>query len=160
MIPEKIQSILKENGLAALEFEDGSTPTAETAAAQIGVEVGQIAKSLLFKGKDGRFFLIICAGDAQTSTKKIKDLTGTKTRMATAEELKDVTGFSPGGVCPFGVAGINIYMDESLKAWNTIYPAAGTDSSGVPVSYEKLMAITGARPCDVSAAKSSSGEEA
>ena len=149
MIPKNIKEILDQNGLSALEFEEGSTPTAETAAAQIGVEVGQIAKSLLFKGKDERFFLIICAGDAHTSTKKIKDLTGTKTRMATAEELKQQTGFSPGGVCPFGVTGLPIYLDESLKAWDTVYPAAGTDSSGVPVTYEKLMQITKAQACNV-----------
>jgi len=149
MIPPKVRQILEQHGLSAREFEEGSTPTSVAAADKLGVEVGQIAKSLLFKGKDGRFFLILCAGDIRTSTKKIKELTGVQTRMATPEELLEQTGFPPGAVCPFGVEGPEIFMDDSLKRWETIYPAAGTDSSGVPVSYGRLKEIIGARTCDI-----------
>ncbi|MBI9103184.1 MAG: YbaK/EbsC family protein [Spirochaetales bacterium] len=149
MIPRNIKEILTENGLKALEFKEGSTPTAATAAEKIGVEVDQIAKSLLFKGKDGHYFMIVCTGGLRTSTKKLKNLTGSKTRMARPEELMEVTGFKPGEVCPFGVKGVEIYLDESLKAWDTFYPAAGTDSSGVPVTWDQLLKITGAGICDV-----------
>jgi prolyl-tRNA editing enzyme YbaK/EbsC (Cys-tRNA(Pro) deacylase) len=71
--------------------------------------------------------------------------------MATAEETEDVTGFRPGGVCPFGIEGVEILVDRSLERWATVYPAAGTDSSGVPMTCAQLLAITGGRPCDVAA---------
>lgn len=149
MIPGHIKEILENHGLIAHESEEGSTPTAETAAARLGVRVGQIAKSLLFKGKDGRFFLVVCAGDRRIDAKKLKALTGVSTRMANAEELKVQTGFSPGEVCPFGVTGPEVFLDTSLREYAVVYPAAGTDSSGVPATYEELEEITGAAPCDV-----------
>ena len=151
MIPDKVQKILHAEGLSALEFEEGSTPTAETAAAKIGVEVGQIAKSLLFKGASGRVVMVVCAGDIKVSSGKIKRLCGEKMSMTKAEETFALTGFWPGGVCPFGLEGMEIYVDDSLKAWETVYPAAGNDATGVPLSYEKLLRICGGRGCDVTA---------
>ena len=85
------------------------------------------------------------------SSGKLKRLTGMKTRMATPEETFETTGFRPGGVCPFGVSGIPICVDASLSIHETVYPAAGTDASGVPVSYDSLIRITGASECDVTA---------
>ncbi len=149
MIPESVAEVLKEYGLEALEFEEGSTPTAEMAAKRIGVSVAQIAKSILMKGKDGRFFLFVIEGDAKISSSKAKKITSTKVRMATAEEALRVTGFSPGGICPFGVSGVPIFIDEGLSKYDVIYPAAGTDSSGVPVTFEKLKSITKANVCNV-----------
>ena len=93
--------------------------------------------------------MMVCAGDRRIDSKKVKALTGTNTRMAQPEELKDQTGFNPGEVCPFGVTGPEIFLDISLKRFDTIYPAAGTDSSGVPVTYDRLREITGAGECDV-----------
>lgn len=151
MIPESVRDVLEENGLEAIEFEPGSTPTSVLAAERLGVSVGQIAKSLLFKGKDGGYTMIVCAGDSKVSSGKMKRLTGVKTRMATPEETLEVTGFSPGGVCPFGVSGVPIYVDRSLSVYETVYPAAGTDASGVPVGYRSLVGITGAAECDVTA---------
>ncbi|MDD3820278.1 hypothetical protein SDC9_05339 [bioreactor metagenome] len=151
MIPDKVKKILDAEGLSALEFEEGSTPTAETAAAKIGVEVGQIAKSLLFKGASGRVVMVVCAGDQKVSSGKIKRLCGEKMSMTKAEETFALTGFWPGGVCPFGLEGMEIYVDDSLKVWDTIYPAAGNDATGVPLSYEKLLRICGGRSCDVTA---------
>ena len=101
MIPTDVREFLDNNALEAIEFEEGSTPTAATAAVKLGVKTGQIAKSILLKGKNGLFFLIVCAGDKRIDSKKAKDLTGTKTRMATADELSAVLGFKPGEVCPF-----------------------------------------------------------
>jgi prolyl-tRNA editing enzyme YbaK/EbsC (Cys-tRNA(Pro) deacylase) len=150
MIPDKVKHVLDQNGLTALEFEPGSTPTAETAARRIGVTVGQIAKSILIIGKDGRYRMIVLAGDKKLSNGRLKVLLGVKTSMANAEQTFAATGFRPGGVCPFGVdGGISIYLDRSLAAYETIYPAAGTDATGVPVTFEKLREITAALPCDV-----------
>ncbi len=144
MIPDKVRVVLERNGLAAAEFDAGSTATSVAAAHMLGVSVGQIAKSLLFAGKDGMFFMVICPGDRRLSSAKLKAAAGTKSRMATAEEALAATGFGPGGVCPFGIdASIRIFIDSSLSQYATVYPAAGTDSSGVPMTFDQLVSITG-----------------
>jgi prolyl-tRNA editing enzyme YbaK/EbsC (Cys-tRNA(Pro) deacylase) len=144
-IPQKVAEFLRNHQLTALEFEPGSTPTAETAAQRIGVPVGRIAKSMLFKGKDGNFRLVVAAGDKRINSGHLKRATGVKHRMANAEETAAATGFRPGGVCPFGLAGCNIdiLLDSSLDVYDIVYPAAGTDATGVPVSPARLLAITG-----------------
>jgi prolyl-tRNA editing enzyme YbaK/EbsC (Cys-tRNA(Pro) deacylase) len=151
MIPEKVRSILERYGLEAIEFEPGSTPTAVLAAEKLGVGVGNIAKSLLFVAKDGRCFMVVCPGNRRVANAKLKAAIGAKTRMANAEETHAATGFQPGGVCPFGAEGIEILLDVTLQNYETIYPAAGTDSSGVPMSFEQLRQITGGRICDCTA---------
>jgi prolyl-tRNA editing enzyme YbaK/EbsC (Cys-tRNA(Pro) deacylase) len=151
MIPDNVRTILEEHSLEALEFEPGSTPTSEMAAEQIGVEVGQIAKSILMRGKDGVYRMFLLAGDRKISNGKIKRFTGVKHSMTGADETREVTGFLPGSVCPFGVEDIELYVDVSLKDYPLVYPAAGTDASGVPISYDRLLAICGGRECDVAA---------
>jgi len=151
MIPENVRAVLARHNLQAIEFEEGSTPTAVMAAQKLGVAVGNIAKSLLFVAKDGRLFLLVCPGDRRVSNVKLKGAIGAKTRMANAEETLAATGFRPGGVCPFGLdpaKGIDILLDRALQDFPTIYPAAGTDASGVPMSFEQLAHITGGRLCD------------
>jgi prolyl-tRNA editing enzyme YbaK/EbsC (Cys-tRNA(Pro) deacylase) len=144
VIPEKVRAVLVAHGLTAKEFAPGTTATSLLAAQQLGVEVGQIAKSLLFVGKDGRFFMVVSPGDRRISSSKLKTVTGVKSRMASGEETLAATGFGPGAVCPFGVGDkISIFIDRNLSAYETIFPAAGTDSSGVPMSFDVLVAITG-----------------
>ena len=144
MIPEKVRSVLEKHGLTVSEFAPGSTATSVLAAVQLGVAVGQIAKSLIFVGKDGRFFMVVCPGDRRLSNAKLKAVTGVKSRMASAEEALAATGFGPGGVCPFGIdSGVAIFLDKSLASYGTIYPAAGTDSSGVAMTFDQLIAVTG-----------------
>ena len=144
MIPDKVRAILEANGLAAAEFEAGSTATSPLAAQKLGVEVGQIAKSLLFTGKDGRFFMVVCPGDRRLSSSKLKAAAGVKSRMATAEEALAATGLGPGALCPFGIdPAIAVFIDGSLRQYPVIYPAAGTDSSGVPMTFDQLARITG-----------------
>ena len=151
MIPPKVREVLERNNLRAIEFPPGSTPTAVLAAQKLGVAVGNIAKSLLLIAKDGRYFMVVCPGDRKIANSKLKAATGVKTRMADAAQTLQATGFPPGGVCPFGVEGIEILLDASLASFETIYPAAGTDSSGVPMSFEELRQITGGRTCDCTA---------
>lgn len=150
-IPLKVQEFLKSHDLSALEFEPGSTPTAETAAQRIGVPVGQIAKSILFKGKDDTYRLVVAAGDRRINSGALKRATGAKHRMASAEETKEVTGFLPGGVCPFGLADtqVVILLDASLEEYETVYPAAGTDATGVPLTPEYLRQVTGGTQVEV-----------
>lgn len=151
MIPDKVQAVLDANELKALTFEPGSTPTSELAAEKIGCAVGQIAKSMLFKGKDGVFRLFLCPGDRRVDNRKMKSFLGFKARMATADETYEITGFKPGSVCPFGVEGVDIFIDQGLDEYPMIYPAAGTDASGVPVTFPRLKQISNADECDVMA---------
>jgi prolyl-tRNA editing enzyme YbaK/EbsC (Cys-tRNA(Pro) deacylase) len=150
MIPDKVRALLEANGLEALEFEPGSTPTAQLAAERIGVEVGRIAKSLLFKGKDGAYYMVVCPGDKRLPPSALKRATGTKLSMTDADETERVTGYRPGGVCPFAVEGVRILLDRDLGSYPTVYPAAGTDATGVPTTLAELARITGGELVDFS----------
>jgi prolyl-tRNA editing enzyme YbaK/EbsC (Cys-tRNA(Pro) deacylase) len=151
MIPEKVQQVLLAHGLTALEFEPGSTPTAEMAAQRLGVETARIAKSLLFRSKEGSYHLVVCPGDKRLASGVLKRLIGSKVSMTDADETERVTGFRPGGVCPFGLDGVEILLDRELGGLGTIYPAAGTDATGVPTSLDQLAMITGGRIVDLNA---------
>ena len=105
MVPEKVQKVLSAHGLEALEFEPGSTPTAEMAARRLGVIPARIAKSLLFKTKAGAYVLVVCPGDKRIPSGVLRQVIGAKVSMTNAEETERVTGFRPGGVCPFGLEG-------------------------------------------------------
>lgn len=157
MIPAEIDKILNKHQLELHEFEEASTPTAATAAEKLGCVVGQIAKSLLFKLKSGEYVLIVCAGDARVSSKKVRAYFGMKARMAKAEELMEILGYKPGEVGPFAITQVPVYLDESLKHYSLVYPAAGTDSSGVAVSWDQLCSITAGTPCDLTDAPVPSG---
>jgi prolyl-tRNA editing enzyme YbaK/EbsC (Cys-tRNA(Pro) deacylase) len=148
MVPEKVSRVLAAHGLEVLEFEPGSTPTAEMAAARIGVETARIAKSLLFRDKDGRYVMVVCPGDKRIPSSALKRAAGAKLSMTDAEETERVTGFRPGGVCPFGITGVEILLDVELGRYSTIYPAAGTDATGVPMTLDQLATITGGRLVD------------
>lgn len=152
-LPPQVQAVLDKHGLKALEFEPGSTPTSVLAAARIGCRVGQIAKSLLFKDRTGAFHLVLLAGDAKVSSGKFRRTIGAGS-MASPDETFAVTGFRVGGVCPFGVENVPIWLDASLKVWETLYPAAGTSASGVPITYAQLLEITNATECDIASSPS------
>ena len=150
MISAKVLRVLEAHGLVALEFEPGSTPTAELAARRIGVETARIAKSLLFKGKSGSFHMVVCPGDKRLSSSALKRVIGTRVSMTDADETERVTGYRPGGVCPFALEGVEILLDRELGLYPTIYPAAGTDATGVPLTFALLAEITGGRIVDLS----------
>ena len=143
MIPDRVKAVLNAHGLAALEFEPDSTPTSPLAAAKIGCAVGQIAKSLLFVGKEGSLFMVVAPGDRRIAQAKLKAAAGVKFRMTRPEETLEATGYPPGGVCPFDIPPrIRMFIDGGLSRYPVIYPAAGTTSSGVPMTFEQLVAIT------------------
>lgn len=139
----RVRRYLKEldAGLAPLVFNK-TTSTVEEAARALGVEPGMIAKTLLFRGGDG-YGLFVVAGDVRVSTKKVKELLGAKPSMATPEEVEKITGYRIGGVCPFALATeVPVYLDSSMQRFDVIYPAAGTAHSALPITFEKLKAIT------------------
>ena len=129
---------------------DESTHTSELAAQAVGVEVAQIAKTLMFLA-DGRPVLVVACGDRKIDTKKLgKTLGAKKVRFADADSVRQATGFEPGGVCPFGVDGsIKICLDRGLFDYDVVYAAAGTANSALPVAPERLRGIVGASVVDV-----------
>jgi len=137
--------VIDAHGLEVLEYEPGSTPTAELAARRLGVEVARIAKSILFKSKAGSFVLVVCPGDKRIPSGVLKRLIGSKVSMADALETERVTGFRPGGVCPFGLEGVEILLDQDLGKYETVFPAAGNDASGVRTTLAELARVTGGR---------------
>ena len=115
-----------------------SSATVEEAAAAIGCEPGMIAKSLSFLQGD-QPVLILVEGMARVDNKKYKKKFGCKAKMIPAPMVEEMIGHDVGGVCPFGVKeNVLIYLDESLKLHDTVYPAAGTDHSAVRLSIEEL----------------------
>jgi prolyl-tRNA editing enzyme YbaK/EbsC (Cys-tRNA(Pro) deacylase) len=109
------------------------------------VEVARIAKSLLFKSKAGTFVLVVCPGDKRIPSGVLKRLIGSKVSMTDADETERVTGFRPGGVCPFGLKGIEILLDQDLGLYETVFPAAGNDATGVRTTLAQLAQVTGGR---------------
>ena len=117
--------------------------TSVLAARALGVEVGAIAKSILFTGRTVKI-LVVASGDVRIDEKKLRVLTGEKMRLADAATVEAVTGFPPGGVSPFALkTPVRILLDESMKRFGTVYAAAGTARSAVPVAPEVLAEITG-----------------
>ena len=123
---------------------DESARTAKDAANALNTEVGTIVKSLLFKDPDNKFYLCLVSGDKYLSTTKISLLIGNKIFKANADECKEVTGFSIGGVSP--VAHTNeitkIFIDENLSRYETVYAAAGHPYIVFGILFDDLCKIT------------------
>lgn len=120
-----------------LDFEVSSA-TVALAALALGCEEARIAKTLSFAIGDGAV-LIVTAGDAKIDNRKFKDFFGTKARMLPAEEVERLIGHAVGGVCPFGVnTDTPVYLDESLKRFETVFPAAGASNNAVKMTISEL----------------------
>ncbi len=122
-----------------------STATVALAAEAHGVEPGRIAKTLSFRLQGGRVILLVARGDARVDNKKFKDTFG-KGKMLGVDEVAELTGHPVGGVCPFGLAQpLPVYLDESLRDFDEVLPAAGAVHSAVRISPELLAEITEGR---------------
>ena len=147
---ESVQAWLAKHApdLPLLETHE-TTATVETAAKALGVEPGRIAKSLAVRVGEN-VFLLVTRGDARLDNAKTKAAFGTRPRMLGAEETFEVTGHQVGGVCPFGLAtGLPVYLDESLKAFDVVYPAGGSLNTSVKVTVERLFQLVGDRWVDI-----------
>ena len=122
---------------------DNSARTALEAASSLGCEVGAIVKSLLFK-TENRFTLFLVAGDKKASLNKIKKTLKIKDAlMATADEVKSITGYTIGGVSPVGhLNKIDIFIDNSLERFNFLYAAAGHPNCIFKINFSNLQKIT------------------
>ena len=133
-----------------MEFAESSA-TVELAAQRIGCEPAHIAKTLSFENGD-RVILVVFAGDARINNQKFKARFQRKPKMLSAAVAEERIGHAVGGVCPFGVKDTcDIYLDESLKRFEIIYPAAGNAASAVRLTPEELeRAVPTATWVDVS----------
>jgi prolyl-tRNA editing enzyme YbaK/EbsC (Cys-tRNA(Pro) deacylase) len=129
-------------------FED--TSTVDKAAESLGVTPGEIAKSLVFKVKDG-YIMVLMAGDKKIDNRKFKDTFFCKAKMPNPDEVMEVTGHPVGGVCPFGTKNpIDTYLDDSLKAYDIVYPAAGEINAAVKLTVKEIVELTGGKWVDIS----------
>jgi Cys-tRNA(Pro) deacylase len=141
---QRVRTFVKwfDSSLEPIEFTE-STKTVQEAADALGVQPGQIAKSILLTADSG-YGLFVMAGDVRVDSKKVKPILGRKPKMADPEEVERVTGYKVGGVCPFNLAvEVPIFLDESMKRFDVVYTAAGTANSALPITFEQLQTITG-----------------
>ncbi|MBN1303721.1 MAG: YbaK/EbsC family protein [Anaerolineales bacterium] len=147
-----IQETLHQKGLhcQVIEFSE-STRTAQEAADRCNCQLEQIVKSLIFKGKkSGIPILVLTSGANRVDLKRLQAAIGEKTSRAEAEFVREVTGFSIGGVAPVGhPQPIVTYMDQDLLKFDTVWAAAGTPNAVFEVSPAELQRITNARPLQV-----------
>lgn len=143
MASKKVTTYLKEHRLEnrILIFEE-SCATVDLAAKAAGVEPGQVAKSLTF-WLGNNPIMVVMAGDRKVDNERYKARFGRRPRMLSCDEVSEVFGYSVGEVCPFVIKeGIPVYLDISLRRYNTLYPAAGSANSLVALSLEELEILS------------------
>ena len=141
---EKAKNYLQSKGFGdRVIVPEKSSATVEAAAQALGCEPGMIAKTLSFlQGEQP--VLILVEGMARIDNKKYKARFGCKAKMIPGDQVEALIGHDIGGVCPFGInEGVQVYLDESLKLHDTVYPAAGSDHSAVRLSIADLEACSG-----------------
>ena len=139
MAIEKVREYFRQFGMEdrVREFEVSSA-TVDLAAAALGCEPCRIAKTLSFMTEEGPV-LIVAAGDAKIDNTKYKAQFHTKAKMLTPDEAVELVGHAVGGVCPFAINdGVKVYLDESLRRFETVFPAAGSGSSAIELTLAEL----------------------
>ena len=139
MSVEKVKSYFKQYGIddKVQEFEVSSA-TVELASQALNCEPCRIAKTLSFM-VNGCPILIVTAGDMKIENPKFKAQFGTKAKMLKPNEVTQLVGHSVGGVCPFAVNdGVKVYLDESLKRFQTVFPACGSSNSAIELTIPEL----------------------
>ena len=144
MAIEKVREYFTRFGIAdRIQEFDVSSATVELAAQALHCEPCRIAKTLSFQ-VDGQAVLIVMAGDAKIDNPKYKAQFGTKAKMLTPDEAAAMVGHAVGGVCPFGVnEGVAVYLDSSLKRFETVFPACGSSNSAIELSIGELEKYSG-----------------
>lgn len=141
---ERVKAFFKEQGMEEriLEF-DVSSATVELAAIALHCEPKRIAKTLSFM-VDGRAILVVAAGDAKIDNPKYKAQFKAKAKMLSPEEAETLVGHAVGGVCPFAVnEGVDVYLDVSLKRFETVFPACGSGNSAIELTISELEKYSG-----------------
>ncbi len=139
MAIDKVKAFFSKMNMAdrVVEFE-ASSATVELAAALIGCEPKRIAKTLSFMTDRGPI-LVVAAGDARIDNAKYKAQFGVKAKMLASEDAEPLIGHAVGGVCPFAInEGVPVYLDESLKRFDTVFPACGSSNSVIELTVPEL----------------------
>ena len=136
---EKVREYFKQFGIEdKIQELELSSATVELAAKALNCEGQRIAKSLSFK-VDETPILIITAGDTKIDNAKYKSFFKSKAKMLSPDEVSSLIGHAIGGVCPFGINdGVKVYLDESLKRFETVFPACGSSNSAIELTLEEL----------------------
>ncbi len=136
---EKVRKYLKQfNKDNDIQEMDESTATVELAALALGTEEARIAKSLSFYD-NGSAMVIVVAGDAKIDNRKFKDYFGYKAKMLTPDDTEKFTGHAIGGVCPFALPdNVKVYLDESMRRFETMFPACGSSNSAIELTLDEL----------------------
>jgi prolyl-tRNA editing enzyme YbaK/EbsC (Cys-tRNA(Pro) deacylase) len=144
MAIERVKAYFAQHGMEHRVQEFAvSSATVELAAQALGCEGCRIAKSLSFLVEDGAV-LIVAAGDAKVDNAKYKACFGTKAKMLTPEQAVELLGHAVGGVCPFALnEGVRVYLDESLKRFETVFPACGSSNSAIELTIAELEQYSG-----------------
>ncbi|MBO5344918.1 MAG: YbaK/EbsC family protein [Clostridia bacterium] len=138
-VKEYLKKFNKESEI--LEFELSSA-TVELAAVAVGTEPSRIAKSLTFM-VGGKPIMIVCAGDVKIDNSKYKGVFGEKAKMLNFEGVENLVGHKVGGVCPFAIkSDVKVYLDESLKRFEKVYPACGSGNSAIGLTIGELEEIS------------------
>lgn len=140
---EKVRDYFKTLNIDGriLEF-DVSSATVELAAKALNCEGARIAKSISFM-KNDEPILVVTAGDMKIDNAKYKEKFGVKAKMLTPDEAAKLIGHAVGGVCPFAVNdGVKVYLDESLKRFDTVFPACGSSNSAIEVTVAELEKLS------------------
>ena len=143
MSVEKVKQYLGQFGAASrvMVFAQSSA-TVELAAAAVGCEPARIAKTLSLD-VNGKAILVVTAGDVKIDNSKYKSQFGVKAKMLSPDEAVSKTGFAVGGVCPFAVhEEVSVYLDDSLKRFDTVYPSGGSDNSAIELTIPELEKYT------------------
>jgi len=142
MAIERVREYLSRFGLADSILEPKeSSATVELAAQALGTEPCRIAKTMSFWLEDA-VVLVVLAGDVRVDNKKFKACFGKKAKMLEHERTEELTGHAAGGVCPFAVReGVKVYLDLSLKRFETVFPAAGNANSAIELTPERLAEL-------------------
>ncbi|MFJ7828286.1 YbaK/EbsC family protein [Psychrobacillus sp. NPDC096623] len=142
MAIELVREYFKGFGMEnKIQEYEASSATVELAAIALNVEPARIAKTLSFKFDEG-CILIVAAGDTKIDNAKFKSIFKVKAKMLSPDEVLEQVGHAVGGVCPFGIpAHINVYLDESLKRFETIFPACGSSNSAIELTCEELFSV-------------------
>ena len=144
---EKAMAHLRRwNKDARVQEHEHSSATVELAAEALGTEPGRIAKTLSFLNGE-RTILLLAAGDARVDSSRFKKAFGVKkVKMVPAEEVEARTGHAVGGVCPFGVPeGADVYLDVSLRRFETVFPACGSANSSIELTLPELEECSGSQ---------------
>ena len=144
MSVDKVKKYFSQYGMDSriLEF-DGSSATVDLASAALNCEPGRIAKTLSFMVQD-KPILIVSAGNVKIDNAKYKAFFGKKAKMLTADQVMELVGHAVGGVCPFAIKdGVTVYLDASLKKYETVFPACGSSNSAIELTIEEMEKYSG-----------------